>query len=105
MHACTGILFNHESPLRPERFVTQKIVRAASRIAGAATETLTLGNIDIHRDWGWAPEYVEVMWRCCRWSSPRTWSSPPAGRCRCSTSSNVHSRHFGLDWRKHVSQR
>ena len=62
MHACTGILFNHESPLRPERFVTQKIVRAACRIANGSGESLLLGNLDIHRDWGWAPEYVEVMW-------------------------------------------
>jgi GDPmannose 4,6-dehydratase len=62
MHACTGILFNHESPLRPERFVTQKIVRAAARIAAGSGEKLQLGNIDIHRDWGWAPEYVNAMW-------------------------------------------
>lgn len=62
MHACTGILFNHESPLRPERFVTQKIVRAACRIANGSGESLSLGNLDINRDWGWAAEYVEVMW-------------------------------------------
>ncbi len=62
LHASTGILFNHESPLRPERFVTQKIVAAACRIADGSTETLTLGNIDIARDWGWAPDYVEAMW-------------------------------------------
>ena len=63
MAACTGILFNHESPLRPERFVTQKIVRSASRIAGGSGETLRLGNLDIHRDWGLASDYVEVMWQ------------------------------------------
>ena len=63
MAACTGILFNHESPLRPERFVTQKIVRSASRIAGGSGETLKLGNLDIHRDWGLASDYVEVMWQ------------------------------------------
>ncbi|AQG81320.1 GDP-mannose 4,6-dehydratase [Spirosoma montaniterrae] len=62
LQACTGILFNHESPLRPERFVTQKIVAAACRIANGSRETLTLGNIDIARDWGWAPDYVEAMW-------------------------------------------
>ena len=62
LHASTGILFNHESPLRPERFVTQKIVAAACRIANGSTEILTLGNIDIARDWGWAPDYVEAMW-------------------------------------------
>lgn len=62
LHASTGILFNHESPLRPERFVTQKIVMAACRIANGSPEKLMLGNIDIARDWGWAPDYVEAMW-------------------------------------------
>jgi GDPmannose 4,6-dehydratase len=61
--ACSGILFNHESPLRPERFVTKKIVATACRIAGGSHEKLLLGNIAISRDWGWAPEYVEAMWR------------------------------------------
>lgn len=63
LFACTGILFNHESPLRPERFVTQKIVRAVKRIAQGSTEKLKLGRLDIARDWGWAPEYVDAMWR------------------------------------------
>lgn len=63
LYACTGILFNHESPLRPERFVTQKIVRAAARICRGSVEKLQLGNIDIRRDWGWAPDYVDAMWR------------------------------------------
>lgn len=62
LYACSGILFNHESPLRPERFVTRKIVNAACRIAAGSDEILQLGNIDIHRDWGWAPDYVEAMW-------------------------------------------
>lgn len=62
LYACTGILFNHESPLRPERYVTRKIVAAACRIADGSGETLVLGNMDIARDWGWAPEYVEAMW-------------------------------------------
>ena len=59
--ACTGILFNHESPLRPERFVTKKIVQAARRIKAGSDERLRLGNIDIRRDWGWASEYVAAM--------------------------------------------
>jgi GDPmannose 4,6-dehydratase len=63
LYACTGILFNHESPLRPERFVTQKIVRAAARISQGGAEKLQLGNIDIRRDWGWAPDYVDAMSR------------------------------------------
>jgi GDPmannose 4,6-dehydratase len=60
--SCTGILFNHESPLRKERFVSKKIVSTACRIANNSGERLQLGNIDIFRDWGWAPEYVEAMY-------------------------------------------
>jgi GDPmannose 4,6-dehydratase len=71
LFACSGILFNHESPLRPERFVTQKVVRAARRIAGGSGERLHLGNLDIQRDWGWAPEYVEAMWRMLQQGKPR----------------------------------
>lgn len=63
LFACNGILFNHESPLRPERFVTKKIISAACRIAQGSPEKLTLGRLDIVRDWGFAPEYVEAMWR------------------------------------------
>jgi GDPmannose 4,6-dehydratase len=63
LHACSGILFNHESPLRPARFVTRKIVDSALRIARGSKEKLMLGRLDIVRDWGWAPEYVDAMWR------------------------------------------
>lgn len=62
LHACTGILYNHESPLRKENFVTRKIISTACRIHKGSNEKLYLGNIDISRDWGWAPEYVEAMW-------------------------------------------
>ena len=62
LFACTGILFNHESPLRPDRFVTRKIVAAAYRISQGSDEKLRLGNIEIIREWGWAPEYIEAMW-------------------------------------------
>ncbi len=62
LYACSGLLFNHESPLRPERFVTRKIIASACRIAGGSKEKLQLGNINIRRDWGWAPEYVEAMY-------------------------------------------
>lgn len=62
LFACTGILFNHESHLRPIRFVTQKIISSAKRIAAGSDEKLVLGRLDISRDWGWAPEYVEAMW-------------------------------------------
>jgi GDPmannose 4,6-dehydratase len=71
LHASTGILFNHESPLRPARFVTKKIVSAACRIARGSPEVLTLGNTHIRRDWGWAPEYVEAMWKMLRLEAPQ----------------------------------
>ena len=70
LFACSGILFNHESPLRPERFVTQKIIAAACRIAEGSSEKLSLGNISIQRDWGWAPEYVEAMHLMLQHNSP-----------------------------------
>lgn len=70
LYACTGILFNHESPLRPERFVTKKIVASACRIAKGASEKLHLGNIEVVRDWGWAPEYVDAMWRMLQQEIP-----------------------------------
>jgi GDPmannose 4,6-dehydratase len=62
INASTGILFNHESPLRPDRFVTKKIISTACKILNNKNIKLKLGNLDISRDWGWAPEYVEAMW-------------------------------------------
>jgi GDPmannose 4,6-dehydratase len=70
LFACTGILFNHESPLRKERFVTKKIISTACRIAAGSSEKLILGNINIYRDWGWAPEYVEAMWLMLQQDKP-----------------------------------
>lgn len=61
LFACTGHLFNHESPLRPERFVTRKVAMAAARIAGGDDAPLTLGDLSVRRDWGWAGETVEAM--------------------------------------------
>ncbi len=63
LSACSGILFNHESYFRPQRFVTRKICKAAARIAMGSKEILTLGDLSIKRDWGWAPEYVKAMWK------------------------------------------
>jgi GDPmannose 4,6-dehydratase len=71
IYACTGILFNHESPIRPEHYVSQKIVRTAVRIALGSKEKLHLGNLDINRDWGWAPEYVEAMWLMLQSDTPQ----------------------------------
>jgi GDPmannose 4,6-dehydratase len=70
LFACTGILFNHESPLRPTRFVTRKVVATACRIAAGSRERLSLGNLDVERDWGWAPEYVQAMWLMLQQEDP-----------------------------------
>jgi GDPmannose 4,6-dehydratase len=71
LFACNGILFNHESPLRPSRFVTRKIVDGAIKIANGARDKLVLGRLDVVRDWGWAPEYVEAMWLMLQQKEPR----------------------------------
>jgi len=70
MYACNGILFNHESPLRGETFVTRKITRAAARIALGLQQKLFLGNLDAKRDWGHAKDYVEAMWRILQQDEP-----------------------------------
>jgi GDPmannose 4,6-dehydratase len=70
LFACSGVLFNHESPLRPNRFVTRKVTAAAARIAAGSRERLALGNFSIRRDWGWAPDYVEAMWRVLQCDQP-----------------------------------
>ena len=102
LHASTGILFNHESSLRPDRFVTKKIVATALRIAQGESARLTLGNIDIKRDWGWAPEYVDAMWRMLQ---------QPSGSDFVIATGESHSLQefvetafgtVGLDWREHT---
>lgn len=69
LFACTGILFNHESELRPEHFVTKKVISAVKRIVKGSDEKLILGNTNVIRDWGWAPEYVQAMWLMLQQSS------------------------------------
>jgi GDPmannose 4,6-dehydratase len=104
MFTCTGILFNHESALRPERFVTQKVVRAASRIAEGSIETLRLGNLDIHRDWGWAPDYVEVMWRMLQEDVARDFVIATGRTVSLEYFVANAFSFFGLDWHEHVLQ-
>ena len=70
LFACSGIMFNHESILRPQRFVTRKICQSAARIALGQQTNLNLGDLNIKRDWGWAPEYVEAMWKMLQKNSP-----------------------------------
>ena len=102
LFACTGILFNHESPLRPERFVTQKIVRAAVRIAAGSGERLKLGNLDIWRDWGYAPEYVDAMHRMLQQSQPQDFVIATGQTSSLQDFVGAAFGHFGLDWRDHV---
>jgi GDPmannose 4,6-dehydratase len=70
LYACTGIFFNHESSLRNERFVTKKIAMAAHRISNGSDEKISLGNVDVIRDWGWAQEYVQAAWKMLNRESP-----------------------------------
>jgi GDPmannose 4,6-dehydratase len=73
MFACNGILFNHESPIRGETFVTRKITRAASKIALGLQDNLYLGNLDAKRDWGHAKDYVRMMWMILQADQPEDW--------------------------------
>jgi GDPmannose 4,6-dehydratase len=100
--ACSGILFNHESPLRPARFVTRKIVSAACRIAAGFREKLQLGNIAIQRDWGWAPEYVEAMWRMVQLAQPDDFVIATGESHSLEDFVATAFTQVGLDWRDHV---
>ncbi len=102
LFACSGILFNHESPLRPERFVTKKIVAAACRIAAGSREKLTLGNISISRDWGWAPEYVEAMWLMLQQQEPDDYVIATGESHSLEEFAAAAFENVGLDWRHHV---
>ncbi len=102
LFACTGILFNHESPLRPERFVTQKIVKAACAIAAGTQDKLHLGNISIARDWGWAPEYVEAMWLMLQQDAPDDFVIATGATHTLQEFVAAAFAAVGLDWQKHV---
>ncbi|OCB29749.1 GDP-mannose 4,6-dehydratase [Mycobacterium malmoense] len=102
LHASTGILFNHESPLRPERFVTKKIVAAAVRIARGERSRLTLGNTQIKRDWGWAPEYVEAMWRMLQQPTGSDFVIATGESHTLEEFAEAAFRQVGLDWREHT---
>ena len=105
MHACSGILFNHESPLRPKRFVTQKIISSALRISKGADEILELGRLDISRDWGWAPEYVEAMWLMLQQENPDDYVIATGETNTLESFVTETFNSLGLDWKKHVRQK
>ncbi len=102
LFSCTGILFNHESPLRPERYVTRKIVAAACRIADGSGETLVLGNMDIARDWGWAPEYVEAMWLMLQQDNADDYVVATGETHTLAEFVDQAFSAVGLDWHDHV---
>jgi GDPmannose 4,6-dehydratase len=102
LFACTGTLFNHESPLRPERFVTKKIVAAAGRIANGSNETLRLGNMAITRDWGWAPDYVVAIWKILNQDEPQDFVIATGESNSLQDFVEAVFTEAGLDWRAHV---
>jgi len=102
LFACNGILFNHESPLRPARFVTKKIIAAACSIAGGSNERLVLGNIEIARDWGWAPEYVEAMWLMMQNPRPDDFVIATGETWKLVDFIETAFDKLGLNWTEHV---
>lgn len=102
LYACTGILFNHESPLRPERFVTKKIIAAACRISRGSGERLLLGDLRVQRDWGWAPEYVEAMWMMLQQPAPATYVIATGRSHTLQEFVDCAFAEVGLDWNDHV---
>lgn len=104
LFTCTGILFNHESPLRPSRFVTQKVITTAFRIANGSSERLRLGRLDVARDWGWAPEYVEAMWQLLQQSEPKDFVIATGTTSTLESFVETAFAEFGLDWQQYVDQ-
>ena len=103
MHVSNGILFNHESVLRPERFVTQKILHTAKRIYEGSSEKLSLGRIDIARDWGWAPEYVEAMWIMLQQDKSDDYVIATGVTTTLEDFVSQVFDFYNLDWKDHVS--
>jgi GDPmannose 4,6-dehydratase len=102
LFACSGILFNHESPLRPVRFVTQKIVDAVCQIHRGDLTELRLGNMGIKRDWGWAPEYVEAMYLMLQQPEPDDYVIATGKSYSLQELVAVAFSHFDLNWKDYV---
>ncbi len=102
LFASNGILFNHESPLRHGRFVTRKIISSACRIRNNRQKQLSLGNLGIHRDWGWAPEYVDAMWRILQHSQPDDFVIATNESHSLQEFVDAAFGEVGLDWHDHV---
>jgi len=102
MFVCNGILFNHESPRRGETFVTKKITRAAARIKLGLQDKLFLGNLDAKRDWGYAPEYVEGMWRMLQQDKPDDFVLATGRTHTIREFLDAAFEVVNIDWNKHV---
>jgi GDPmannose 4,6-dehydratase len=102
MFAVNGILFNHESPRRGETFVTRKITRAVARIAAGEQDSLYMGNLDAIRDWGYAPEYVDAMWRMLQHDEPGDYVVATGTEYSVRDFLTTAFEHAGLDWEKYV---
>lgn len=100
--ACTGILFNHESPLRKERFVTKKVIAAACKVGRGEKTRLQLGNLHIQRDWGWAPEYVEAMYMMLQRDVPDDYIIATGVTSSLEDFVATAFDYFGLDWQEHT---
>jgi GDPmannose 4,6-dehydratase len=103
LFASNGILCNHESPLRPERFVTRKIVCAACRIKAGRQTELRLGNLGIQRDWGWAPEFVDAMWRILQHEAPDDFVIATGQAHSLESFLSAVFAVLDLDWRKYLA--
>jgi len=104
LFACSGILFNHESPLRHPRFVTRKIIQGAVRISRGAHEKLALGNLSVQRDWGWSPEYVVAMWRMLQTDTADDFVIATGESNTLEDFVAAAFAELGLNWRNHVIQ-
>ena len=102
MYAVNGILFNHESPRRGETFVTRKITRAVAAIKAGTQEKLYMGNLQAIRDWGYAAEYVEGMWRMLQADEPEDFVLATGHPTTVREFLEISFDHAGLDWREHV---
>jgi GDPmannose 4,6-dehydratase len=100
--ACNGILFNHESPRRGETFVTRKITQAVAGIKAGKQDKLFLGNLDAYRDWGYAPEYIEAMWRMLQLGHPADYVIGTGESHSVREFLESAFAYAGLDWSKHV---
>ena len=100
--ACSAYLFTHESPLRTEAFAIGKLAASVKRIAAGSDEKLELGNVEVVRDWGWAPDYVDAMWLMLQQDEPRDFVIATGFSCRLSELVELAFAEVGLEWREHV---